>query len=148
MQFKEWLFESTQISRQDFLEILRYVQALKMNYGADNRPGIDISKGDYGHTTTDPQRLIRIWKFAINEIKRIENQYFGKEIDIVVNELIHATKYGKGEVSTYDKQIVPVLKELAKLVSSILVNFNQVGFEHKNTQKLADLLIKYKGQLF
>lgn len=137
--FKEWLMtEAFQISRRDFHEITRWMLALKMNYGINARPGTDITKGDAGVQTNDPQRLIRIFIWALNNLRAIEKDIIGKELPLNPKEI---------DAGNYDNVIVPVLKQLIHIVDSVAYNFQQVGFKHDTTEKLAQMLQKYKGNI-
>lgn len=138
LSFREWhqIDESAfQISRKQFYEILRWIQALRMNYGTNCRPGTDITKGDFGVKTTDPQRLIRIFQWGLDEFRKIERD-FGGSIPPKPQDL---------QSGMYDDKIVPTLRTLSHIIRSMLVNFQQVGYSHENTEKVAHMLEPYKS---
>lgn len=139
MRFKNWvLSEAFQISRGDFHQITRWMLSLKANYGTNARPGTDITKGDFGVKTSDPQRLIRIFIWGLGQIREIESKILGRELPLPLPEI---------QSGAFDDKIVPTLKALINVVDSLLVNFQQVGFEHKNTEEVAKMLQKYKGNI-
>lgn len=139
MRFKNWvLSEAFQISRNDFYQVTRWLLALKANYGTNARPGTDITKGDFGVKTSDPQRLIRIFIWGLDQIREIENKVIGKQLPISSQEL---------QTGAFDAKIVPTLKAVMHVVDSLLVNFQQVGYEHKNTEEVAKMLQKYRGNI-
>lgn len=143
LSYREWveqksLCESTiQISRKDFYEILRWLSALKVNYGINCRPGTDISQGGFPMKTNDPKRLIRIFQWALNEIKKIEQQLGGN-----LTPDIKSVQSGM-----YDKNIVPILSQINSIVRSAQHNFQQVGFQHDNTDKVIKMLDPYSSIL-
>jgi len=139
MTFKEWLVSETfQISRTDFQKISASMASLKMNWGVNARPGTDITKGDFGVKTSDPQRLVRIFIWGLKSIRDIESNILGAAIPLNRME-VNAGKF--------DNKIAPTLKQLIHVVDSMLVNFQQVGYQHSNTEAVSKLLQPYRGNI-